>query len=206
MPPSSSEEGQRDLVAQWPSRSGVVAGRWRDARLHHPQPPPLKRRGLLGCVLYRMDRALKRAQDRIMMAGYRIAGLLSVAMAAAVIAAPAQACSNPGSQTSMLHTELPNEDAGDFAAEVEVTVSQHGPGQRSFEGRIIRLLRGTTTATTFRLDRSTINTSCDSYPSVGSKGILVGTIVSSSPDEVSIKITHAPSSRQLERLKAASTN
>lgn len=139
-----------------------------------------------------------------MMAGYRIAGLVSVAMAATIIAAPAEACRNPRDQTSILHYQLPTEDVGDFAAVVEVTVSQFDPGERSFEGRIITLLRGTTTATAFRFDGpKMIVTGCDSFPSVGSRGILVGTIVSSSPEQVVIDPIRAPSQSEQERLKAA---
>lgn len=138
-----------------------------------------------------------------MMAGYRIAGLFSVAMAAAIIAAPAQACRYHGNQTSFLHTELPAEDVGNFAAEVEVTVSQHGRGERSFEGRIITILRGETTASTFRFDPNMFHTSCDSYSSVGSRGIIVGTIVSSSPEQVVINPVRTLYLVEQERLEAA---
>lgn len=127
-----------------------------------------------------------------MATGYRPLALFAALAAMGFSAAPAHACRGPFAEIAYLHRTLPEEAAGDFAAEVEILASDDGPDGYFFTARIIRLLRGKATSAKFVNVVPQVHTDCDRFPGVGEKGILIGRIVSSGPDEIGIDPIPAP--------------
>lgn len=133
-----------------------------------------------------------------MATGYRRLAFLAAFAAMAFSAAPAQACRGYILETPFLHRTLPEEVVGDFAAEVEILTSEHGREGYSFTARIIRLLRGEATSAKVVRVEARVIASCDHYPFVGEKGILIGTIAASGPDEILLNPIMAPRGSHFE--------
>ncbi|WP_336979428.1 hypothetical protein [Altererythrobacter fulvus] len=123
---------------------------------------------------------------------HRLFALFAACAPMAFGAAPAQACRGYNLEVPFLHRTLPEKAEGNFAAEVEILTSEHGPDGYSFTARIIRLLRGEQTPATVVRVEATVFTSCTHYPSVGEKGILIGMIAAAGPDEILLYPIPAP--------------
>lgn len=122
------------------------------------------------------------------------------AAAVLVVAAPwhsvAAACSGPHSNVGFLHRSLPADGKYEVAVEVEISALRAGPILREAEGRILSLIRGNYAGTRV-IVRNLGLTSCDSLPSPGQKGIILGKIISSSPDALIIDPIRTLSEREI---------
>jgi hypothetical protein len=127
--------------------------------------------------------------------------LAPLLLAAALFPATAHACRIPSAMTPLLHERLPRPlPAGTVAAEVEIAADVRTSLTQPIDARIIRMLRGHYRGTRLRIDR-TVVTSCDADPSPGSRGIVVGRILSRTDALLVIDPIRAPSAReqQLQR-------
>jgi hypothetical protein len=119
----------------------------------------------------------------------------------AVIPATAQACRLAANQTSMLHTILPAIPPGAVAAEVEIITDVRSADRPPLEARILSMIVGDFKGTRLRFDPQII-TSCDGFPSPGTRGIAVGYIRSASDDVLLIDPIREPSESERQRQPA----
>ena len=123
-----------------------------------------------------------------------------ISLAAALTAFPsaAHACRVPARQTPILHQTLPALPEGMVAAEVEITSDIRSPGRPPLEARIISMVSGDDAGTKLRIEPRVIS-SCDGFPSPGTRGFAVGRILSSSEEALVIDPIRAPSAVELHR-------
>jgi hypothetical protein len=103
----------------------------------------------------------------------------------------------------MLHEALPDLPEGAVAVEVEITTDVRSAGNPPLEARIISMIEGDFEGTKLRFDPR-INTSCDGYPYLGTRGIAVGYVLSTSDGILVIDPIRAPSAVERERQNALS--
>ena len=116
-------------------------------------------------------------------------GLLLLA-ASALAPAPAWACTPYEAMTPMLFDALPAVLSSDVAARVVILPTDpRSPGLRA---RIVEMLVGDYSGSILRLEPSW-GTSCDAYPVEGQAGIVVGRVVSSTPEALVVDPERAPS-------------
>lgn len=120
---------------------------------------------------------------------------LSLAALSAVPNA-AHACRVSTNETPILHQTLPALLDGMVAAEVEITTDVRSPERPPLEARIISMVKGDYVGTKLRFEPSYIS-SCDGFPSPGSRGFAVGYIVSRSVEALEIDPIRAPSDREI---------
>jgi hypothetical protein len=135
-------------------------------------------------------------------ATFGIARLLALA---AVLGAPgaALACRVASFQTPILHEKLPALPADAVAAEVEVVTDVRAPpGWRAMDVRIIRMIRGQYRGRTIRIEPKAYS-SCDGWPYPGTRGIVVGSVLSSSDEALVVDPIRAPSAEDLRRQAAS---
>jgi hypothetical protein len=96
----------------------------------------------------------------------------------------------------LFHKSLPFLPEGMVAAEVEIL---NGPSSDHAEmrARIISMLRGSYSGTEIRLAPRIIM-SCNGWARSGDRGIVVGTVISSSETELVIDPMWAPSQREID--------
>jgi hypothetical protein len=119
-----------------------------------------------------------------------IRSILLVA-ALAALPSPAPACTVAEAMTPMLFEELPAVPTDAVAARVRMLTG--------IRARIVEMIRGDYSGANLRLAPSA-STSCDLHPDEGQTGIVVGWVISSSPDELVIDPLRAPS--MAERAEA----
>ena len=120
------------------------------------------------------------------------------ALLAAALAAPARACPFSEAMTPLLFDALPVVAPGDVAARIEVLPRDpRNPGMRA---RIVAILVGEYAGSNLRLEPSYL-TSCDRFPQAGETGIVVGRVISSSPEALVIDPLRAPSAVQRGEYK-----
>jgi hypothetical protein len=90
-----------------------------------------------------------------------------------------------------------------IAAEVEI-VTDVGSTFKPIETRVVRMIEGDFKGSTIRIE-PTYWSSCDSLPYPGSRGILVGRVLSSTGDVLIVDPVRALSQRQLKEQSAAQT-
>jgi hypothetical protein len=112
-------------------------------------------------------------------------------LCAALLALPSSAfaCTFSEAMTPLLFDELPAVPADAVAARVQILSGGHRSGTRA---RIIEMIRGDYPGSNLRLEPS-FATSCDRPPVDGETGIVVGRVVSSSPEELVVDPIRAPS-------------
>jgi hypothetical protein len=91
-----------------------------------------------------------------------------------------------------LHESLPEIPDGAVAARVEILTSTYSLHDVRIEARIVSMLGGSYPGTRIRLEPRHV-TSCDSFPSAGETGIVVGYVISSSDDLLIVDPIRAPS-------------
>jgi hypothetical protein len=119
-------------------------------------------------------------------------------------ASGAHACRVSTSQTPILHDRLPAAlPAGTIAAEVEVITDIRAPGagDRAMNTRVIRMMRGKYAGRTIRVAPTYIS-SCDGWPYPGTRGIVVGRVLSSSDGVLAVDPIRGPSVAQQQREAA----
>lgn len=108
----------------------------------------------------------------------RTRGLALVLAAAAGCLFPsaAQAC-RTGYPQFLLHTAVPQLQADDIAAEVEIVTRQDTDRAQPVEARVLRMIQGDA-----RISRIVVDliSTCDALPDAGARGIMVGKAVSRS--------------------------
>lgn len=116
------------------------------------------------------------------------------AMAALVmLPSPARACPFSEAMTPFLFDALPAVPPGAFAARVQIIARDtHGPEIRA---RIVAMIVGDYAGSILGLQPSHY-TSCDRFPMPGETGIVVGRVISSSPEALVIDPVRAPSAVQ----------
>ena len=133
-----------------------------------------------------------------------IAGAVAAALAC-VASCPAQACRTADFQTPILHSALPSLADGVVAAEVEIITDVRSPSSSNImDARVITMIRGDYRGDRIRIDPQ-YRTSCDRFPSPGTRGIVVGRILSTSESVLVIDPIRAPSAFEVRRRRASST-
>ena len=119
-----------------------------------------------------------------------VAPSLLLLAAWALAPAPARACTPYEALTPMLFDALPAVLSGDVAARVVILPADpRSPGLRA---RIVEMLVGDYPGSILQLEPSS-GTSCDAYPVEGQSGIVVGRVVSSTPEALVVDPERAPS-------------
>jgi len=121
---------------------------------------------------------------------------LAAIAALALLCSPARACPIADAMTPMLFEELPAVPPGAVAARVVILADD--PRHAGTRGRILAMLVGDYAGTMLRLEPA-YYTSCDRFPQPGDAGIVVGRILSSTPDELVVDPIRAPSPLQAPR-------
>jgi hypothetical protein len=118
----------------------------------------------------------------------------------AVPSEAARACPFAGAMTPYLHRSLPPMAQGMIAAEVEIVGDRGAGGDVAIEARVVAMLRGDFSGTTMRIEPQFV-TSCDAFPRIGDKGVLVGRPVSTANGVLVVDPVRAPSGWELERYR-----
>ncbi len=116
----------------------------------------------------------------------------------ALIPSPAEACPFAAAMNPLLFETLPTVPAGAVAARVEILA--RNPNEPGIRARIVEMIRGEYAGVTLQLHRTGFN-SCVRYPQPGETGIVVGRVVSSSPEVLIIEPELAPSAVQRGEVK-----
>jgi hypothetical protein len=110
--------------------------------------------------------------------------------AVAALPMPAWACPFSEAMKPMLFEELPAVPADAVAARVQILA--RNPHEPVVRARIVEMIRGDYAGASVRLEPSYHN-SCDRFPLAGETGIVVGRVISSSPEALVIDPVWAPS-------------
>lgn len=114
--------------------------------------------------------------------------------------APAPACTIADAVTPYLHRTLPAVPQGAIAARVEILPGTPSGHQVRIRARILSMLRGSYDGSTLLIEPRMLS-SCDGIPTAGEKGIVVGRVVSSSPEALVIDPVRAPSRLDRQRSR-----
>lgn len=115
--------------------------------------------------------------------------------AVATVPATAQACRVSTSQTPILHDTVPPVAPGLIVAEVEITTEIHSVARPPLEARIISMIRGEYSGSHMRIEPQYF-TSCDVFPSLGQRGIVVGRVLKIADDALVVDPVRAPSAAE----------
>lgn len=125
------------------------------------------------------------------------AGAIAILLLASTLwSAPAVACRVASNQTPLLHETLPPLEPGMVAAEVEIVTDVRKDGG-PLEAQVLLMLEGSYAPAMIKIE-PTVHSSCDGIPSVGTRGIVVGYVLSSTGDQLVVDPLRAPSERQRE--------
>jgi len=119
-----------------------------------------------------------------------VTGSLLLLAASALAPPPARACSFAEAMTPMLFDAPPPVLSGEVAARVVILPAN--PRSPGIDARIVEMLVGDYSGSIMRLEPSSGN-SCDAYPVEGQAGIVVGRVVSSTPEALVVDPERAPS-------------
>lgn len=114
----------------------------------------------------------------------------------------AQACRVAAAQTPLLHKRLPELGPGLVAAEVEIVTDVRSDSRPPLEARIIRMISGDYAGTRLRIE-PLMQTSCDGVPYPGTRGFVIGRVLSASDEILVVDPLRAPSAIELHRQRAA---
>ncbi len=90
----------------------------------------------------------------------------------------------------ILHAEVPDDLSNDIAVEIEIIAVPRTAPQGTYEARVERVIKGEGIGKRI-LFRSNSISSCDGFPGVGARGILVGNIVQRDHGELLMSIRRA---------------
>jgi hypothetical protein len=115
-----------------------------------------------------------------------------------LVPSPGEACPFAAAMSPLLFERLPTIPAGAVAARVEILA--RSPNEQGIRARIVEMIRGEYGGVTLQLHPAGFN-SCVRYPQPGETGIVVGRVVSSSPEALIIDPELAPSAVQRGEVK-----